>query len=57
MARFPILITFALAMSFAGCATERTTAPTIEAAPREGLNLQSPIMASVFDGRSNVTSQ
>ncbi|GGY11304.1 hypothetical protein GCM10007160_42910 [Litchfieldella qijiaojingensis] len=57
MVRFSVLLTFALAMSFAGCATERTTAPTIEAAAREGLNLQSPIMASVFDGRSNISSQ
>lgn len=56
MARFLVLICLAFALSSVGCATERTAAPKIEAAPREGLNLQTPIMASVFDGRTNANS-
>lgn len=42
-----------LAMVLVGCATERYVAPTITSAPRTGLVLQQPVLASVFDGRTS----
>ena len=37
----------------AGCATERYVTPKITSAPRTGLNLKTPVLASVYDGRTN----
>ena len=36
----------------AACATERYVALTITSAPRTGLTLRTPVLASVFDGRT-----
>ncbi len=36
-----------------GCATERDIAPTISESPRSGLELKTPVLAAVFDGRGN----
>lgn len=47
---------FFLAALLAGCATERHIAPRISADPREGLNLETPVLASVYDGRTSGNS-
>lgn len=39
----------------AGCATERYVSPTISTAPRTGLSLRIPVIASVYDGRTTGT--
>jgi hypothetical protein len=35
-----------------GCATERHISPTLSEAPRNGLNLNPPILGAVYDGRA-----
>ena len=57
MAAQSISVRFAL-LSISGllivaCATERVASPKISAQPRAGLTLKSPIIISVFDGRSS----
>lgn len=37
----------------AGCATQRTSLPEIEETPRTGLNLETPILFSIVDARTN----
>ena len=37
---------------FSGCAMERHITPNIVGTPRTGLELQPPLIGSVFDGRS-----
>src|SRR5262245_60744345 len=46
------VLTVSLVLLLMGCATERYVSPTITTAPREGLSLRAPILASVFDGRT-----
>ena len=48
--RFIIFSLIGLAI-FSGCATERYVTPSIQAAPRNGLDLSPPVIGSVFDGR------
>lgn len=38
--------------AFSGCATERHIAPTLSDSQRTGLELKSPILGAVFDGRA-----
>jgi hypothetical protein len=40
-----------------GCATERHISPRMSEAPRLGLDLKSPILGSVFDGRATQESK
>lgn len=42
-----------ITMILAGCATERSVTPTIDTTPRTGLQLETPVLASVYDGRTN----
>ncbi len=46
---FPILLSLTVLL---GCATERSISPTIGAQPRHDLILNTPVQASVFDGRA-----
>ncbi|MGH8121435.1 MAG: hypothetical protein ACREPT_01540 [Rudaea sp.] len=48
-----LLMIAALMFGCSGCATERYATPKITSAPRTGLQLKNPVMASVYDGRTN----
>ena len=49
--------TLLAAIFLAGCATERQVVPVIESAPRPSLDLKTPVIGSVFDGRSSQESK
>lgn len=48
-----IQIPFLLIFVIAGCATQRTSLPEIEEPPRTGLNLETPVLFSIIDARTN----
>jgi len=50
--RTPTVAMAAFVLLLSACATERHIAPTITTAPRAGLTLKEPVLASVFDGRT-----
>src|SRR5262249_2708660 len=51
--RVVVLLAIANIAVFAvGCVTERHVAPEIQSAPRTTLELKSPVLGAVFDGRS-----
>jgi hypothetical protein len=46
------IVAMAVLAVFNGCATERHITPTLSEAPRAGLDLNPPILGSIFDGRA-----
>lgn len=50
--RIHIFITVGIVLMLSACATERYITPTITTTPRTGLTLKTPILATIFDGRT-----
>lgn len=53
MRNVKLLIMLVAVLAVAGCATQRSIKPLIKTAPRVGLHLKTPVLMSVYDGRTN----